>query len=123
MTVSANFQQMLADDVAQVFMNTAEFAEPVTLYPLGVVANAVPLTAIFSNENESPLVTGPADERTTDFGHLFLSDARAISEKDTFLVRGKVWKVHGDAGGTLKMLRVPIQRVSKKTIRQAAKRG
>lgn len=89
----------LVSDVSSVFLETDDFATSVTQYPLGVVANAVTLTAVFDqdDDNGQPGHDSMFGNRLMRQARLELAATVTVTcgethrERDTFLIAGILW--------------------------------
>ena len=76
------------------------FAETVTRYPLGVVANSEPVTAIFIESK--PVRDTSRGEEVVRKGELHVKDSVTVDEKDQWLINSELWQtlaVGGVEGG------------------------
>lgn len=90
----------ISDDVADVFLNTDDFAETVSRYPLGVAASAESVTAVFAERDPSQDTTRGDDNMRT--GALHVADSVDADPRDSWLIQSEVWEttsVSGSSGG------------------------
>lgn len=92
MTLASQIQS----DNAAVFLNTDDFAQSVTRYPLAVTADAVAVTAVW--EPDEPSVTGMGSaqnrERGLDNdrkGTLRIAETVGADTRDTWLIASQLW--------------------------------
>lgn len=93
-------EELFADGGADLLLE--QLGEPATQYPLGVVANAVPITAIVNlgHEGEQQIDDQHGSQRVrflelTVAASLTLNVDERAQQRDTFLVRGKLWLSEG----------------------------
>lgn len=93
-------EEMFADGGADLLLE--QLGEPATQYPLGVQTNPVSITAIVNlgAEGEQPIDDQHGTQRVrwlelTVSASLTLNLDERAQQRDTFLVRGKLWHVEG----------------------------
>lgn len=108
-----SFQSMLAADATNVFLNASELAQTIQLYPGGIAANAVAVTALVFLEEQEQFQGPRIDDRRgamqLRFGRIELSTSVNVvcdkrrEARDAFLINGELWQaerpIGTDAGG------------------------
>lgn len=80
----------IQSDVSDVFLNTSDFAESVTRYPLGATGSPESVTAVFAERDASQDTTRGDDNNRTATIHVASSvDA---DPRDTWLINSEVWE-------------------------------
>jgi len=76
-------------DVSRVFLDVRHFASSVTRYPLGIIANAVTVTVLWTptSANED-MKRGRTNERS---GTLQLADSVVVDSRDLWLIDSEMW--------------------------------
>lgn len=100
-----SFQDQIASDLTDVFLNTADFAESVTYTP--VSGSPSTLDAVF--EPYSGSIQRDEHLSTVQSARLHLANTISPAIGDTFTIDGLVWNFHGiessDASGLVLELR------------------
>lgn len=84
---------LIAADVSAVILNTDDFAEAVTRYPLGVTASGAATTAVFFEDE--PVKSEQGGEEVIRGGRLFLASSVTVDPRDSWLIRSLVWQCAG----------------------------
>lgn len=97
---ATTFEAARAENYAQVVLDTTHYAEAITQYPKGVVANAVAIAAAIvhmDQEGDQPVDTREGSQvvRWCDVsipqpGATVIVAERG-QQRDTFLIRGEIW--------------------------------
>lgn len=110
----------IVSDVETVFLNTDDFAEEITHYPLGELLSETTITAIvdLTDEIKSPASggsvkedpRGPAGQRIYRNCRLHVAATLSIDDRDKFLINDQTWSVKRIAGRDSGMLVVWLTR-------------
>lgn len=115
------FQDDLEDDVENVFLNEDEFADSVTQYPQGVVANETPITAVVSlKPREKELERG---EGYVVRGTLDVGAGVTLNARDAWSINGNRYETKAIDEERLGMITVHIYRYEKDTTRPGGTYG
>ena len=122
----SDFTDMLAADRDAVFLNTDEFAQTITRYPLGVVADAVSMVAIVILDKEPGTNQVDGDgvvpetrhgDRIRNSGTIWADIAVEIDDRDTLLIDGELYGVRRNESHDPAMQEWTIVRTTKITTR------
>lgn len=86
---------LITSDVSGVFLNTDDFAETVTHWPLGVSANAASVTAVFiegQGGSEDPRRDLSRGEEVVHRARLYVPSGTSTDERDIWVVNSVQWQ-------------------------------
>lgn len=101
----------LADDVSRTFLQTDQFGEAVTRYPLGNTGSGAAVSALF--DETPPNRMTDHGERVDRTGKLQIDETVDVDAKDTWLVRGEVWQVNAVESALAGLRTIHLQRADK----------
>ena len=85
-----------------------ELGDSVTRYPLGVVANAVSVTGVFSERSPNQAMTrGDDNDRTAT---LEVAASVSTDPRDTWLISSEVWNTTSVSGASTGMKTIELRR-------------
>lgn len=85
----SSLKDQIAADVSSVFLNTGEFADQVTRYPLGDTAAGKPVIGVFEEDDPQELLkSGKEIER---MGTLHIAEDQEADSRDRWKINEEIW--------------------------------
>jgi len=111
--VARTLKDAMEDDVAVIFINSAEFAIDITRYPAGVVANAVSVKAVFVTTPPVLEDVYGKGERIVHRATLDVSASVSPTRTDQYLIQGKLYQTEYVRDTEAGMVTVGVRRDEK----------